>query len=242
MISRRNFMKLAGLSTLAVGSGYLTGKLTQSSKPVYYSIHGFIPEDEAVLSSILAAFKNKVKSSSEAIVLSDSKFGEVLARLDREYNSSNYLNKGKITYTLRKLGKQIDSDIIISDKDNSIYSLDDFNYALANIRSELKGREAKYALSVEYRETDFFSSLFNDDKRELVIENEKGTVEKISLEKNYRNIWVDGIQGKLGLEIFNGFVRVHTSSCRHEICKHTVAQNTGDIIACAPNKVLVKIV
>lgn len=242
MISRRNFLKLAGLSTLAVGSGYITGKLTQSAKPVYYSIHGFIPEDEAVLRNILAAFKQKVKSSSEAVVFSDSKFGDVLTRLDRELNNSNYFDNGKITYKLKRLGKAIDSDVIISDIDNSIYSLDDFNFALANIRSELKGREAKYTLSVEYRETDFLSSLFNRDKREAVIENEKGIAEKISLEKNYRNIWVDGVQGKTGLEVDNGIVRVHTSSCRNEICKHTIAQNTGDVIACAPNKVLVRIV
>lgn len=242
MITRRNFLKLAGLSTLAVGSGYLTGKIAQTSKPVYYSVHGFIPEDEAVLRNILAVFKSKVKSCSEAFVLSDSKFGEVLTRLDKELNSSNYLDKGKITYKLKKLGNQINSDIIISDKDNSIYSIEDFNLTLFNIRNEIKGKKANYALSVEYNESDFFSSLFSNNKREVLIQNEKGVVEKISLEKNYRDVWVDGLQGKTGLEIFDGFVRVHTSSCRHEICKHSVAKNIGDVIACAPNKVLVKIV
>lgn len=241
MITRRNFLKLAGLSTLAVGSGYITGKLTQSAKPVYYSIHGFIPEDETVLRNIIAAFKQKVKSSSEAVVFSDSKFGEVLTRLNREINNSNYFDKGKITYKLKRLGKSIDSDIIISDKDNSIYSLDDFNYALVNIRSDLKGRKAKYSLSAQYHETDFFSSLLNGDKKEVVIENENGIVEKISLSKNYNSIWVDGAVGKVGLEINRGIVKVHTSSCKNKICKHTVAQNTGDIIACAPNKVLMKI-
>lgn len=241
MITRRDFLKLAGLSTLAVGSGYLTGKLTQSSKPVHYSLHGFIPEDETILRNIIAAFKQKVKSNSEAVVLSDSKFGEVLTRLDRALNSSKYFDKGEITYKLKRLGKVIDSDIIISDQDNSVYSLDNLNYTLTSIRSELKSRKAKYALSAEYHETDFLSSLFNRDKREVVIENEKGIVEKISLEKNYRNIWVDGAQGKIGLEIDKGVVHVHTSSCRNEICKHTMALNTGDIIACAPNKVLIRI-
>lgn len=242
MITRRNFLKLAGLSTLAVGSGYLTGKFTQTSKPIHYSIHGFIPEDEAVLQQILIAFKNKVKSNSVADVVSDSKFSEVIVRLNKELYNASFVDKGKITYKLMKIGKTVNSDIIVSDNNNSIYSLDDFNFTLTNIRIELKNRKADYFLSANYDEKDFFSSLFNEDGKKLVIENENGTVEKISLSKNYNSIWVDGAVGKVGLEINRGIVKVYTSSCKNKICKHTMAQNTGDIIACAPNKVLVKIV
>lgn len=242
MISRRNFLKLAGVSTLAVGSGYLTGKLTQTSKRVSYSIYGFIPEDETVVINILTAFKNKVRSSSKAVVLYDSKFGEVLTRFNSELINSNYIDRGKITYTLRKLSKSIDSDIIISDKDNSIYSLDNFNFTFTKLRNDLAGREANHILSAEYCELDFFSTLMAGSSKEVIIENEKGIVERFSLEKNYKNVLVEGVQGKTGLEINNGFVQVHTSTCRNEICKHTIANNIGDIIACAPNKVLVRIV
>lgn len=242
MISRRNFLKLAGLSTLALGSGYLTGKLTQSSKPVYYSIHGFIPEDEKITKKILTAFKNKVRSNSEALTLSDSKFGEVITRLDKEFYNSNYNSEGKITYTLKRLRKPIDSDLIISDDNNTVMSLDDFSGNLFNLRNELRGRKADYVLTVEYREEDFLSSLFKSNKKEVVIENEKGVAEKISLSKNYKNISVSGIQGKTDIAITNGTVRVLSSACRHEICKQTIASKAGDIIACAPNKVLIKIV
>ena len=242
MISRRNFLKLAGLSTLALGSGYLTGKLTQTSKPVYYLIHGFIPEDEQLARKILAAFKNKVKSNSEALTLSDSKFGEVITRLDREFYNSNYNSKGKIIYSLSRLGKTIDADIIISDNNNTVLSLDDFNSSLFNLRNELRGRKADYILTAEYREEDFLSSLFKSTEKEVVIENEKGTAEKISSTKNYKNILVSGTQGKTEIEINNGIVRVLSSACRHEICKQTIARKAGDFIACAPNKVLIKIV
>lgn len=242
MISRRNFLKLAGLSTLALGSGYLTGKLTQTSKPVFYSIHGFIPEDEQIVRKILAAFKNKVKSNSEALTLSDSKFGEVITRLDREFYNSNYNSKGKIIYSLSRLGKPIDADIIISDNNNTVLSLDDFSSNLFNLRNELRGRKANYILTAEYREEDFLSSLFKSTKKEIVIENEKGTAEKISSTKNYKNILVSGTQGKTEIEINNGIVRVLSSACRHEICKQTIARKTGDFIACAPNKVLIKLV
>lgn len=242
MISRRNFLKLAGLSTLALGSGYLTGKINLSSKPVYYSIHGFIPEDEQIIKKILVAFKNKVKSNSEALTLSDSKFGEVITRLDKEYYNSNYNSEGKIIYTLKRLRKPIDSDIIISDDNNTVMSLDDFSSNLFNVRNELRGRKADYILTAEYREENFLSSLFKSNKKEIVIENEKGVTEKISSSKDYKNISVSGIQGKTDVEITNGIVRVLSSACRHEICKQTIASKAGDIIACAPNKVLIKIV
>ena len=52
---------------------------------------------------------------------------------------------------------------------------------------------------------------------------------------------IDGPQGKTGLKIENGVAQVHSSTCRHGICKHTTASGVGNILACAPNKVLVKI-
>jgi len=242
MISRRNFLKLAGLSTFAVGAGYTTGKLTQTSKPVHYSIHGFIPEDEAIINSLVTEFKNKIKSNADPVILSDSKLGEVINRFDLNMRNSSYANKGEITYTLRKLNSLIDSDIIASDMNNSIYSLDDLNLVLANIRNELKGRKASYVFTADYKEIDLWSFLFKGNSKKVIVENEKGIAEEISLDKNYKNIFVDGVQGKTGIEINNSVVHVHTSSCRLEICKRSIAHNSGEIIACAPNKVLVRIV
>ena len=59
--------------------------------------------------------------------------------------------------------------------------------------------------------------------------------------KIIRSILIDGPQGKTGLKIENGIVQVHTSSCRNGICKHSLASGVGNIIACAPNKLLVKV-
>ena len=241
MISRRNFLKVAGLSTLAVGAGYTTGKLTGNSRSVHYSIHGFIPEDESVINNLVKVFKKKIKSNSEPIVLSDSKLGKVIGRFDLRSNSSDFFNSGTITYRLKRLGLGIDADIIVSDSNNSIYSLDDLNFAIANLRNELTGRKADYLFSAEYEDADFLSSVFKSNNKEVVIENEKGLVEKISLDKNFKNVLVDGPQGKTGLEIKDGIVQVHTSTCRHEICKQIIAHEVGNIIACAPNKVLVRI-
>ncbi len=241
MVTRRNFLKIAGLTSVALGTGYTTGKLTGNSKTVNYTVHGFIPTDEQVIANLVTAFKNKIKSNTEAVVLSDSKIGEIINRLDLRSRKENFSNSGSITYRLKRLDKQIDSDIILSDGNNSVYSIDNLNSAFENIRAGLKNRKADYFFTAEYSETDFLSSIFKLNKKEVVIENEKGLVDRISLEKNYKSILIDGPQGKTGLKIENGFVKVHSSTCKHEICKHTIASGVGNIIACAPNKVLVKI-
>lgn len=241
MISRRNFFKIAGLSTVAIGAGFTTGKLTGNPKSVYYALHGFIPADEQVVANLVTAFKNKVKSNSEPIVISDSKIGEVISRIDLRSNKQTFSNKGTVTYRIKRLDNQIDSDIIVSDANNSVYALDDLSSAFENIRAGLRNRKADFLFTAEYNETDFLLSIFKSGSKEIVIENEKGLVDRVSLDKNYRNLLIDGPQGKTGLKIENGIAQVHTSTCRHGICKHSIASSVGNIIACAPNKVLVKI-
>ncbi|MCJ7554307.1 MAG: NusG domain II-containing protein [Ignavibacteriaceae bacterium] len=241
MISRRNFLKIAGLSAVAVGAGFTTGKLIGNKNSVYYAVHGFIPADEQIISNLVFAFKNKVKSNSNPVVIADSKIGAVINKFDLQSRNNSFSNSGIITYRLKKLVKQVNSDLIVSDADNSVYSLNDLNYALSNIRSCLKNRKAQYFFTAEYNETDFLSSVFKTNTKEVVIENEEGLVERILLDKNYKNILIDGPQGKTGLKIENGIARVHTSSCRNGICKHSVASGVENIIACAPNKLLVKV-
>jgi hypothetical protein len=242
MISRRNFLKIVGLTTVAVGAGFTTGKLIGNKKSVYFAVHGFIPADEQIISQLVAGFKNKVRSNTNPVVIADARISEVITRFDSQLRNKAFSNSGNITYRLNRLNKQIDSDIIVSDTENPVYSLNDLNYGFSNIRPNLKNRKAEYLFTAEYSETDFLTSILNTNKKEVVIENEKGLVERISLDKNYRNIFIDGQFGKTGLKIENGIAQVHTSSCRNGICKHAIATGAGSIIACAPNKVLIKIV
>lgn len=242
MISRRNFLKIAGLSSVAIAAGYTTGKLTGNSKSVHFVLHGFIPADENIISDLVTSFKNKVKSNTNPLIFSDSKMGEFVMRLHSQSSNNSFSEKGKIVYRINRLNKQVDSDIIISDSENPIYSINDWNYSFSELRSKIKNRKADFLFTAEYNEEDLISSLFKSNKKEIVIENEKGLVDKISFDKNYKNVWVDGKQGKTGLRIENGIAQVHTSSCRHGICKHSIASEVGNIIACAPNKVLIKVV
>jgi hypothetical protein len=242
MISRRNFIKAAGLSAAALGGGVLTGNLIGDKKPVQFIVHGFIPADEQIISQLVAAFKNKVKSNSAPAVFADSKLKTFIESLDQKLKSESFSNNGSIIYQLKKLDNQTDADILISDTQNTVYSLNDMSTGFSNIRANLKNRKACYIFTAEYKERDFLSSVFGSDKKEIVIENEKGLVDRISSEKNYKNILINGPLGKTVLNVENGIARVHTSTCRHGICRHTIAGSPGSIIACAPNKVLIKIV
>lgn len=242
MISRRNFLKIAGLSSVALAAGFTTGKLTGNSKSVHFVLHGFIPADENVIANLVSSFKQKIKSNSNPIIFSDSKIGEVVLRFHSQSSNKSYSSNGKIVYRVKRLNKQVDSDIIVSDSANPIYSVNDLNYSFAQLRSEIKNRKADYLFTAEYKEEDFISALLKSNSKEIVIENEKGLVDKISFDRNYKNIWIDGPQGKTGLKIENGIAQVHTSTCRHGICKHSIASEVGNIIACAPNKVLIEVV
>jgi hypothetical protein len=242
MISRRNFLKIAGLSTVAIGAGFTTGKLIGDKKSVYFAVHGFIPADEQIISQLIAGFRNKVKSNADPVVIAEAKIGEMISRFDSQLRNKSFSNGGNITYRLKRIENQTESDIIISDAENPVYSLNDLNYGFSNIRSNLKNRKAEYLFTAEYKKPDLLSSIFKLNEKEVVIENENGLVDRIPLNKNYKDILIAGPQGKTGLKIENGIVRVNKSTCRHEICKHTIAGYVGGVIACAPNKVLIKIV
>jgi hypothetical protein len=241
MLSRRNFLKLTGLGSLAIAAGYTTGKISRNNFSEYFIIHGFIPADESIILSLVSSFQNKIKSNIEPIVFSDSKIGEVILQL-HSGKSDKYQSKGKVVYRIKKLNSRIDSDIVISDGSTSIYSLNDFNLSFYDLRRKIRDRKADLMFTAEYRDESLFASLFKSAKKEILIENEKGIVDRIPFDKNYKNVLIDGVQGKTGLSIENGIARVHSSSCKNGICKHSIASEVGNIIACAPNKVLIKVV
>lgn len=242
MLSRRNFLKLAGLSSIAVAAGYTTGKISSVKSSEYFVVHGFIPADENVISNIVSSFRNKIKSNAEPIVISDSKIGEIINRFHLQSSNVSYSNRGNIIYRIKRLNEKVESDIIVSDGSNSIYSLDDFNLAFYELRKNIRNKQADLLFTAEFKNQDFISSLLKSNKKELVIENQKGIVDRITFDKNYKNIIIDGVQGKTGLSIENGIAKVQSSSCRNGICKHSIATEVGNIIACAPNKVLIKVV
>ena len=244
MISRRSFLKISGLTAAALGAGYGSGKLTGNGELRKFSVHGFLPGDTKIISDMVKAFNKKADSYSAPVIYADKNWAKVISKA---YTSSTYnrdeMNGGNVTFRMVRLNETVNADILLSDDKISVYNPSlNFNGMFKTLRNRIQNTKAEYLFSAEYSEKDLLSSLFRSHETVAVIENDKGTLDKIKLNASYKNIEVDGAYGKTGIAIENGLVRVHKASCRHQLCKYSgIVSRPGEIIACAPNKVLIKI-
>ncbi len=243
MMTRKKFLKLSSISTLAVSSGFAAGKLLGRPENQHYSVYCFLPSDEKLIAEVIRVFASTVKSNSIPIINADDDYKFLLQKIVRNHKQTSFSNTGSVTYSVKPLNKHVNSDIIVSDNSKSIYSLkNDFTDELMTIRSILFGTDAKIFFTAAYKQANILSSLFSSNQKEIVIENEKGLFDKIPANVSHKIIRVDGPQGKTEIEINNDLVKVTKSPCRHKLCeKSQYAANGGDVIACAPNKVLIRI-
>jgi len=243
MVTRKKFIKLSSISALAIGSGFTAGKLLGKPENQHYSVYCFLPSDEKLIAEVVSVFVKTVKSNSTPIINADDDNKYLLQKLVRKNKQSSFSNSGSVSYSVKPLNRYVNSDIIVSDKNKSIYSLkNDFTDELVSIRSMFYGKEAKIFFSAVYKQPNILSSLFSSNQKEIVIENKNGVSDKIPLSSTYRNIIVKGPLGETEIEINNGLVKVTKSTCRNKLCeKFQYVANPGDVIACAPNKVLIRV-
>jgi len=243
MMTRKKFLKLSGIAAIATGSGYTAGKLLVKPEKNHFSVCGFLPSDEKLITEVVRVFAATVKSNSTPIINADDDYKSLLQKLVRRHKQTSFSSTGSVSFSVKPLNKHVNSDIIISDNNKSIYSLkNDFTDELKTIRSILYGTEAKIFFTAAYKQANILSSLFSSNQKEIVIENENGLFDKIPANSTYKNVKVDGPQGETEIEINNGLVKVIKSTCRHKLCeKSQYTANIGDVIACAPNKVLIRI-
>jgi len=243
MITRKKFIKLSSISALAIGSGFTAGKLLGNQGNQHFSVYCFLPSDENLITEVVRVFAATVKSNSTPIIIADDDYKYLLQKLVIRHKRTSFSNSGSVSYSVKPLNKHVNSDIIVSDNSKSIYSLqNDFTDGLLKIRSLLYGTEAKIFFTAVYKQSNILSSLFSSNQKEIVIENNNGTFDKIPLSPTYKSIIVDGPQGNTEIEINNRMANVTKSTCRHKLCERSrYAANVGDVIACAPNKVLIRI-
>jgi hypothetical protein len=243
MMTRKKFIKLSSISALTIGSGFTAGNLLGNPENQHYSVYCFLPSDEKLITEVVRVFAATVKSNSIPIINADDDYKYLLQKLVRKHKQTSFSNSGSVSYSVKPLDKHVNSDIIVSDNSKSIYSLkNDFTEELFAIRSLLNGTEAKIFFTAMYRQSNILSSLFSSYQKEIVIENENGMFDKIPLNSTYKNVKVSGPQGETEIEINNDLVKVTKSTCRHKLCERSrYAVNVGDVIACAPNKVLLRI-
>ncbi|MBR9978698.1 MAG: NusG domain II-containing protein [Bacteroidetes bacterium] len=245
MISRRSFLKLSGLAAVATGAGFGTGSILADGESRRFAMHAFVPDDDRLVRDMLHMFAAELPSGyGMPVIDADTHWSGVIRSALRRNTLSmgSDHGSGQVRVRMQPLGDPIRGDILLTDDRKRIYDpKGDFTTALQTLRSSLKAGEARYMISAEYMETAMLSSLFSSGSV-LVVENDRGIIDRITLSGRNRRLDVTGAQGRTGVTITDAGVHVHEASCRHGLCRNAgVASRPGDVIACAPNRVLLRI-
>lgn len=87
-----------------------------------------------------------------------------------------------------------------------------------------------------------FKSLWQQQGSEAVIEINGRLYAKISLLQSTQ-LPLPGVNGEVVIKVEDGAVWVSESSCAHKVCmRRGKIRQTGDMIVCAPNRVVVRVV
>ncbi len=245
MISRRSFLKLSGLAVGAVGAGFGTGQLVSSGSGRRFSMYGFVPDDDRAVTDLLRIFRAELPSGAGTpVIAADARWHDVVrnAVRGRGLSAGPVSGSGHVSVRITRLGSGIAGDVLVHDDRKRIYDpRGDFSTALQTLRGRLNAADAEYMISAEYVEEAPLASLFAGG-RVLVVEDAGGTADRIQLDGRSRSIEVRGPQGRTGITVTGSGAHVHSASCRHELCRKAgTASRPGDVIACAPNRVLLRI-
>lgn len=245
MISRRSFLKLSGLAVGAVGAGFGTGQLVSSGPGRRFSMHGFVPDDDRAVTDLLRIFRAELPSGAGSpVIAADARWHDVVRNAvgRGSFSAGPVSGSGQVSIRITRLGSSIAGDVLVHDDRKRIYDPQgDFSMALQAVRGRLRHTDAEYMISAEYIEEAPLASLFAGG-RVLVVEDAGGTADRIPLDARSRKIDVRGPQGRTGITVTADGAHVHSASCRHELCRKAGrASRPGDVIACAPNRVLLRI-
>lgn len=114
MISRREFIKLFGISAAGVISGITTSKILNGSSEHHQYICGFIPDDKMILSYLRNYVSNKTGYSSN-LILTKIDYTGIRANIISGNENWNIQSLSEIDYHLLSLREKI------LDKDANLY-------------------------------------------------------------------------------------------------------------------------
>jgi len=241
-MKRRDFIKTGIIGITALGSGIGIGNILLKEKKIEnkFSAYAFLPFEREIIHDYLKLFRTNIPNNDYNKFLNNNLLDKII---NKKFimNSNDIFIKKNIEIKLTKLTDKIPSDIFLSNGKKLILNPEkDFSKSFLIFREKIKGKSADYLLSMEMKEQNYLSDFIFPNKKHIIIENEKGIIDKILLEKNYSNINCPGKIGNTEIEINNGKVIVKKSPCRHKICQTMSSFN--NTIACLPNKILIKTV
>ncbi len=244
MISRRDFLKIAGLSFASVVGGYKLGSMfaSRSAETKKITMAAFLPDSKAEVEKALSVFREFSGIGSSAVTISATGNSELKEVGKNIFNAGSPSNGKNLRISVERLSENIEADILISDGTLSLYNPElNFNGLLTGFRSSLKNKTAGLMVTVTVSEESMFSSYFGGTKT-AVIEADGKEAERISLDRRSSDITVAGAHGNVLITVGNGIAYIKHSDCRNKLCsKMGHAHMTNDVVACAPNKVVLRI-
>jgi hypothetical protein len=237
MLSRRDFLKISGLTTLAAASGFGAGKIFGSIENISLKVQAFLPD----MSSASELVKIISGDAGSIVVKGDEAWKRFLTESFASVSSGS--KSGNLIVEVEKLKHSAAGDILFSDMKKNIYNPEtDFDLHMRRLRSEVKKQNALYGFSAFYNNDNLLSSLIKSGTSTVIIEDENGIYDQIKLSGSGKEIFIKGPSGKTGISISNNSVHISSSCCRNSLCKSMGTINSnGSMIACAPNKVLIRI-
>ncbi|MCX8057494.1 MAG: NusG domain II-containing protein [Ignavibacteria bacterium] len=249
MISRREFLKILGLSTAAYSTGLFLGKNFWNNNSDIY-LTAFLPEENFYTNFLIQKFVEKIEDKVDKHQLQSLK----KIRFQSHFTNSNLSNgvinpndeaqfvygNDKVFIAITKANYPFNCDIFLKDNEENIYSPDKLS-EIFFIRDEIRNKPAKVKLICSFNNQHDFLGL-NRRNKKIVIESENEIYDEIPLNSNYKNIVLKNNIGIVKLSVGDCKVKIHSSTCRNKLCVHSGSINQlNENLICAPNKIFIKI-
>ena len=239
-MDRRTFLKHSFFGAAALGLGF---KLGLNGAPAIAGqrcvLHAFLPDESQDLTQAVQAFLASLPAGSlpSPNVSVAPRWRDAIQQGLAE-SSERFVRSGdwQLAFHLEPLATSMPADLV-SQLDGSLQTPMAFSSELAALRRQLQGRKASLALTARLEPAPEVGR-----GRVLLVENERGLQERIALKGRSHTLELKGAMGTTRVRVDAEGVRVAEAGCRHQTCKcQGIIRHPGELIACAPNRLLLRI-
>ena len=240
MLNRRSFLKTAVLGGAAFGAGFKLGGRTGAGAGRRVVLHGFFPADEVLVRDALAAFLALDGGRLPAPVLDAAPAWRATAASALRAGADRYTRDERRMFTVQvaALPDRLPADLLLQQGGLVLDPASGFGARLLQLRAKLQGRGAAVAVSCRLEDRpDRFGR-----GRVLVVETERGVQDRVALDGRSHRFERSGPAGRTAIVLDGHGARVAAASCRHATCRRQgIIAQPGELIACAPNRLILRI-
>lgn len=252
MISRREFLKLAGLSTFAYSAGLQIGKIFSNTEIKNVHLTAFLPEEGFYINYLIQKFLEKIENEIPNKTIQNLKRIRIITTSENKISTTNNYNyvisneelnifDNNVSLVIRKNDYPFNCDIFFKDDEKQIYSPEDLA-DIFFIRDEVLKKKASVKLVCSFIKNGNNHNSIGANKK-VLIESDNKVWDMIPLKSNYKNIQVKSSNGVVKISVTNDQVKVYYSTCRNKLCVHSgLITQVGESSICAPNKILIRII